>query len=382
MLEFFETYRTELFYSLIVVVAVVLLRVATNIFHKWLIKKEQKRVPGSQPTAITMVKRILNALWLVIGFMALVSLFFEDAYQKFEHDFQVILYLSIVAIITIVIASSVHIWFKNSIKRKIVENEDPTAFKFLRYIAVIVVYTIGALIALLAFPSLKGVAQTALGGAGVIALIAGVASQEALSNLVGGVFIISFKPFKIGDIIKVTDTMVGTVVDITMRHTVLRNFENKMIVIPNAMINKEKLINYNLFDLKICDRIEFQISYESDLDLAKSIMNEECEAHPLIIDNRSAVEILDGSAIVRTGLVSINDSTLTVRAWCWSRNYMDSFDMRCDILESVKKRFDAEGIDLAYPHRTITFKDESLFKNKNEKENEGEGKREGEKREN
>lgn len=367
MIDFFETYKTELFYSLVVVVAVVVLRFSTNLFYKWLIQKEQKRAPGNQPTAITLVKRILNALWLVMGLMALVSLFFEDAYQKFEHDFQIILYLSIVSVITIVIASSVHIWFKKSIKRKINDKEDPTAFKFLRYIAVFAVYTLGLLIALLAFPSLKGVAQTALGGAGVLALIAGVASQEALANLVGGVFIITFKPFKIGDIIKVTDTMVGTVVDITMRHTVLRNFDNKMIVIPNAMINKEKLTNYDLFDLKICERIEFGISYESDLDLAKQIMREEAEAHPLILDNRTAVDILDGKPIIRTALISINESTLTIRAWCWARNFSDSFRMRCDILESVKKRFDAEGIDLAYPHRTITFKDESLFKTKKEK---------------
>jgi small-conductance mechanosensitive channel len=161
--------------------------------------------------------------------------------------------------------------------------------------------------------------------------------------------------------------MVGTVTDITLRHTVIRNFENKMIVIPNAIINKEKLINYDLGELKICERIEFQISYESDLDLAKKIMQEECENHPLVIDNRSEIDILDGQPKVRTALISINESTLTVRAWTWARNYGDAFNLRCDILESVKKRFDNEGIDLAYPHRTIVFKDPDIFR-KNEDE--------------
>ena len=372
MIEFFQTYKAELLYSVLILVSIIILRYLTNLFHHVLVKKEQRRVPGIQPTAVNLVKRILNALWLVMGLMTLVFLFFEEAYKKFEHDFQVILYLSIVSVLTIVIASSVHIWFRNSIQRKMTDKEDPTVMKFFRYIAVFAVYTIGLLIALLAFPSLKGVAQTALGGAGVLALIAGVASQEALANLVGGVFIITFKPFKIGDIIKVTDTMVGTVVDITMRHTVLRNFENKMIVIPNAMVNKEKLTNYDLFDLKICDRIEFQISYESDLDLAKKIMQEVCEAHPSILDNRSPVDILEEKPIVRTALISINESTLTVRAWCWARDYTKSFDMRCDILEGVKKRFDAEGIDLAYPHLTIDFKDKSLFKNTDKSKNETE----------
>ncbi len=366
MNQFIETYKSELFYSAIVIIAVLIFRFLTNLFHAWLVKKEEKRVPGNQPKGINLVKRILNALWLVMGLMVLTFLFFEKAYQKFERDFQIIVFLALVSVFTIVIASSVHIWFKQNIQNKIADGEDPSAVKFLRYIAVFAVYTLGLLIALLAFPSLKGVAQTTLGGAGVIALIAGVASQEALANIVGGIFIISFKPFKIGEIIRVTDTMIGTVVDITLRHTVLRNFDNKMIVIPNAMINREKLINYNLFDLKICDRIEFNISYESDLDLAKKIMREECEAHPLNIDNRSALEISQNKHIVRTALVAINESTLAVRAWCWSINYDDSFDMRCDILESVKKRFDAAGIDLAYPHRTIVFRDDHLVETRKE----------------
>ena len=368
MIKFFETYEMEILYSLGVVLGVFLLRFVTNRFHRWLVQKELERKAGNQPTAINLVKMILNALWVVMGLMALIFLFFEAAYQKFRHDFQVILYLGVVSVITIVIASSVHIWFKKSIARKMTEKEDPTAMKFLRYIAVFAVYTIGMLIALLAFPSLKGVAQTALGGAGVLALIAGVASQEALANLVGGVFIIFFKPFKVGDIIKITDTMVGTVVDITMRHTVLRSFDNKMIVIPNSMINKEKLTNYNLFDLRICERLEFGISYESDLVLAKKIMREEGEAHPLILDKRSPVDILDGKPVVRTALVSITDSALIIRAWCWALNYSDSFNMRCDLLESIKNRFDAEGIEIPYPHQTIVFKDETLFKSKDEDE--------------
>ncbi|WP_310993716.1 mechanosensitive ion channel family protein [Aequorivita marina] len=366
MIEFFETYKMQLIYTLIILISVLILRFLTSVLHKWLVDQEQKKLPGIRPRAVNLVKRILNSLWLVLGVMTFIYMFFGDEYQKFKNDFKLVLYLGTVAVITIVVASSINIWFKRSVERKVTENEDPTAYKFLRYVAVFGVYATGTLIALLAFPSLKGVAQTALGGAGVIALIAGVASQEALANLVGGVFIISFKPFKIGDIIKVTDTMVGTVTDITLRHTIIRNFENKMIVIPNAIINKEKLVNYDLGELKICERIEFGISYESDLVLAKKIMQEECEAHPLILDNRSPVAIRDGKPLVRTGLISINESTLTVRAWCWARNFDDAFNMRCDILESVKKRFDAEGIDLAYPHRTIDFKDKNLFKNRKE----------------
>ena len=367
MTDFFEAYKSQIIYASLVVSAILILRLLTNLLYKWLLKKEHEKYPHQKPTALNWVKRILNALWLVLGFISLSFLFVnEEKYAALQHNFQLILYLGIVAVVTIVGAASANIWFRVSIQRKIENLEDPTSYKFLRYVAIIGIYTLGILFALLAFPSLKGVAQTALGGAGIIALIAGVSSQEALSNLVGGVFIISFKPFRIGDVIKISDTMVGTVTDITLRHTVIRNFENKMIVIPNAIINKEKLINYDLGELKICERIEIGISYDSDIDLAKKIMKEECEMHPLILDNRSEIDVLDGLPIVRVALISLNDSSVTIRAWAWARDYSDSFKMRCDLLESIKKRFDSEGIEIPFPYRTVVFKNSDAEKKTDE----------------
>lgn len=150
--------------------------------------------------------------------------------------------------------------------------------------------------------------------------------------------------------------MLGTVTDITLRHTIIRNFENKMIVIPNAVINKEKLINYDLGELKCCERIEIGISYDSNIDLAKKIMQDECENHPLIYDNRTELDKLDGKPVVKTALTKLNDSSMTIRAWAWAANYGESFSLQCDVLESVKKRFDKEGIEIPFPNRTITIK--------------------------
>ena len=258
---------------------------------------------------------------------------------------------------------------QKSIIKKIQNKYDPTSFKFLRYVAVFAIYFTGILFGIMAFPSLRGFAQTALGGAGVIAIVIGVASQEALANLIGGVFIISFKPFKVGDLIKVTDTMVGTVTDITLRHTVIRNFENKMIVIPNSIINKEKLINYDLGELKCCERIEIGISYDSDIDLAKKIMREECEAHPLILDNRTVFEKQEHKPIVKTAVVALNDFSITVRAWAWGKNFNDCFELKTSVLESIKKRFDKEYIEIPYPYRTIVMKENKATRNEQNKEN-------------
>lgn len=360
MVEFLETYKHDIFYGIIIIIAIMLLRLLTNKLHHWLVKEKQRKFPGEPQKSLNVLKRILNTLWIVLGLISIMYLVVDGSHQNtLAKDFKTALYIGVVLSLTVIATTTVNMWFKYDIKKKIESEEDPTSFKFLRYVVLVSIYFAGFMLCLLAFPSLKGVAQTALGGAGVLALIVGVASQEALSNLVGGLFIISFKPFRIGDLVKVTDTMTGRVTDITLRHTVIRNFENKMIVIPNAVINKEKLINYDLDELKCCERIEIGISYDSDIDLAKKIMQEACENHPLILDNRTELDKQEGKPIVKTALTELNDSSMTIRAWAWGNSYSDCFQLKIDVLESVKKRFDKEGVEIPFPHRTIVMKNDN-----------------------
>ncbi|TLP70608.1 mechanosensitive ion channel family protein [Maribacter sp. ACAM166] len=360
MKEFLILYTSHIIWTVGVIVTVVVLRFLTTLLHNWLVKKEVEKFPGETTEPVDLIKRILNTLWLVIGVIALGFVFVDREMDAVILDkIELVLYLGFLSVFVIVAAATTNMWFKKSIQRKIEYQYDYTSYKFLRYVAVFAIYFVGIIFALLAFPSMRVVANTALGGAGVIALIAGVASQEALANVVGGVFIIGFKPFKLGDVVKVTDTMVGTVTDITLRHTIIRNFENKMIVIPNSIINKEKLINYDLGDLKCCEHIEMGISYDSDVAMAKKIMQEECEKHSLIYDNRSEQDINDGKPMVKTAMIKINESTMTIRAWAWTRNFSDSFSLKCDVNETIKERFDAIGVDLAYPTRTIYLKNEN-----------------------
>jgi small-conductance mechanosensitive channel len=292
-----------------------------------------------------------------LGLIALSFIFVEEEkYGLLSDNFKLVLYLGVLSVLTIVIASTLNLWFKHVINRRILEQEDPTNFKFLRYVAVAGVYITGLLFGLLAIPSLHGVAQTALGGAGVIALIVGISSQEALSNLVGGMFIIAFKPFRVGDVVAIGDSIRGSVTDITLRHTIIRTWQNTRIIIPNSIINKEKVENYDLDEHKCCEYIAIGISYDSDVDLAKQILREECEKHPFILDNRTEEQKKDGLPIVRTALIELGDSAVKLRAWAWAETYSKSIAIKRDVFETVKKRFKAEGIEIPFPHRTIVVK--------------------------
>ena len=357
MKELFEIYKSDILYAVIVIMVFSSLYILTKVLYKWLHKLLSEKLPGTPLNGLFLIKRILRFLWLVLGIIALSFIFITaDKQILLRGYFKTSWYLAIVSVFTILAIIINNLWFRYKIKEKFKQNDDPTNFKFIRYFVAIIIGFLGAMIASLAFPSLKGITQTALGGAGIIALIAGFAAQEALANVIGGLFIIAFKPFKTGDRVKLTDTMVGTITDITLRHTVIRNFENKMIVIPNAVINKEKLINYDLGGHKLCELIEIGISYDSDIDLAKKIMQEECENHPLIFDNRLTIEEEKGDPIVTTALVELNEYSIKLRAWAWVRNFTDSFILRCDVLESIKKRFDKEGVEIPYPSRTVLIK--------------------------
>lgn len=361
MTEFIQEHLRAIYYIIAVLTSVFVLQIVTHFLHKWLVKKAKAKHPDKEPNTLHLVRRILKILWYVLGVSAISVVFIDEQYRdRAKSDFWLIFYLGIVATFTVIGVAVVQNLFSKAITKKVEEREDPTSFKFLRNLAVFGVYFVGVVLAIYAFPSLRGVAQTAVGGAGILAVVIGVASQEAFANLVGGVFIIMFKPFKINDVVKISDEMVGTVTDITLRHTIIRNYENKMIVIPNAIINKEKLINYDLGDRRCCQWIEIGISYDSDIDLAKNIMRKECTAHPNLIDNRTSLEIKNGDPKVLVRVTGLNESEVTLRAWAWAWDYSSGFVMKCDLLESIKKRFDAEGIEIPFPHRTMVFKENQL----------------------
>ena len=268
--------------------------------------------------------------------------------------------VTVVAIIagTILLATIVKRAFSGYIKRSSRElDNDPTNYKFLQHALVAVIYLSGFSFAFWNIPLLQHIAQSALAGAGILAIAVGFASQQALGNVISGLFIVMFKPYRINDRILVRNDLRGIVEDINLRHTVIRNFENQRIIIPNSIISNEVLVNSNFEDDKICKFMEFGISYGSDLDLAKKIMKDEAEAHPNCIDNRSQEDIENGVSKVTVRLVMFAESSVNLRAWVWAADPPSAFVMGCDLNESIKKRFDAEGIVIPFPQRTISYLD-------------------------
>ena len=260
---------------------------------------------------------------------------------------------------TLVVGYSFNRLFRRFIRKStLVIKNDPTNYHFLRHAITAMIYLVGFSWAVYSVPQMRTIANSLLAGAGILAVAVGFASQHALSNIISGLFIIIFKPFRVNDRLKIRDTLSGIVEDITLRHTVIRDFENRRILIPNAVISDEVIINSDFGDDKICLWLQIGISYDSDIDLAKGIMKEEALNHPLLLDNRSSEQIEAAEEVVKVKVISLDESSVTIRAWVWGKDNTDAFVMKCDLLESIKKRFDAEGVEIPYPHRTVVEKKE------------------------
>ena len=199
-----------------------------------------------------------------------------------------------------------------------------------------------------------------LASTGVVTLAVSLAAQDAVGNFVNGLMIIFFKPFKIGDLIRIeSENISGTVEDIALRHTVVKTFENTRVIIPNSTMNSTVLENISLTNEQKANFLELDISYESDVDRAMSIISEEAAKHPNFLDIRTPNEIENGVPAVVVRITGFLDNSVHLRATLYSKNNSEGFAMLCDLRYTIKKRFDEENIEFPYPHRTIILKNET-----------------------
>lgn len=169
-----------------------------------------------------------------------------------------------------------------------------------------------------------------------------LALQGTLSNLAGGVQILLLKPFVVGDyIIEDTNKNEGTVKEIQVFYTKLSTLDNRTIVVPNGILTGNSLTNVTAKEERQLD-LKVGISYGSDLQKAKNLLEKMLEDNPRIIkeeDWKVFVDSLGDSAVV-----------LGIRAWVKTDEYWTT---RWQILEDIKLIFDAEGIEIPYNQMTV-----------------------------
>lgn len=202
----------------------------------------------------------------------------------------------------------------------------------LKRFLLICVRTLCILVVVISAMSTLGISSAgllaALGGA---AVAVSLALKDSLSNLAASIMLLFSHPFVTGDFIEV-DGLSGTVLRIDMVHTYLVTPDNRQIVIPNGQLISDNIINYSREEKRRVD-LTFSISYEDDPELAKSVLREIADKHPLTLK--------EPSPFIRVDKRADSSVNLILRVWC---NTPDYWDLYYDLLEQGGAALDQAGV--------------------------------------
>ncbi|WP_426431550.1 mechanosensitive ion channel family protein [Winogradskyella sp. HB-48] len=168
-------------------------------------------------------------------------------------------------------------------------------------------------------------------------LAVGMALQGSLGNFAGGVLIMTFRPFKIGDLIEAQGE-IGVVKEIEIFTTKLTGLSNKEIIIPNGALSNGNIINYTTEGTRRVDLV-FGVSYDADIKQTKEVLMNVLTSHPKILN--------DPAPMVTVLELADSSVNFAVRPWCKAEYYWDVY---FDVTENVKEALDAAGIEIPYPH--------------------------------
>ncbi len=179
-----------------------------------------------------------------------------------------------------------------------------------------------------------------LGAAGILGIAIGFASQTSVSNIISGIFLISEKPVAVGDVVSVGNTT-GLVLSIDLLSVKLRTFDNCFVRIPNETIIKGELKNFTRFPIRRFD-LNLGVAYKEDIGRVLQILKEIATKNPYVLDEPEPMILF----------TNFGASSLDIFFGAWF-HIPDFLNLRRTLLREIKERFDAEDIEIPFPHTTL-----------------------------
>ncbi len=204
----------------------------------------------------------------------------------------------------------------------------------------IIIYTGIVIILLLVLRAMDIKIAALLGAAGILGIVIGIASQTSIGNLISGIFLISEKSFEIGDLIRIGDKM-GTVYSIDLLSVKLKTLDNLLIRIPNQTMISTEVTNITRFPIRRMD-IDVGVAYKEDLKKVMDVLRQVATNNPYCLDEPEPLIL-----IKEFGDSSIN---FLYGLWFEKSNYVT---LRNSIIQEIKTAFEAEGIEIPFPHITL-----------------------------
>lgn len=301
--------------------------------------------------------RITNAGVYLLGLLLAVQLFLRShlAPTIGEFEWRVVNLISGVLVVYVV-ASAIDLIMHRIVTAAEGDRSFLTAITFLRRALVVFLGVLGFVAVLLVtFPEAIGIAASSLIAAGFASIVIGLAAQSTLSNLISGLMIAVTRPFRIGDAVMFRNEFCF-VEDIRLFHSSLRTWDNRRLIVPNAIFQNEVITNYSIVDPTMLVPVFVDVSYESDLDKAVAIMKELGEKHPLALPT-------PGLPVVH--VMELGESGVRLRLLVRAKDQPTAFQLSKDLLYQIKREFERQGIEIPYPRRYVILADRNSRKGSN-----------------
>jgi small-conductance mechanosensitive channel len=212
----------------------------------------------------------------------------------------------------------------------------------------VTVIVVGALVLL----SVLGIHVTPiLTALGVGGLAVALALQDSLANLFAGMHLLADQPIRVGDYVKIADSIEGHVVDIGWRSTRVRMLQNTIVVVPNKRVAESVVVNYDMPEPRMSLVIPVSVSYASDPDAVERVLVEEA--------GRAAAEVpglLAEPAPFARLIPGFGDSSLDFSLICQVASFVDQYVVQHELRKRILRRLRAEGIEIPYPTRVVELR--------------------------
>ena len=238
----------------------------------------------------------------------------------------------------------------NLVFRRLEKKNKAAHLRFTRGIfkAIIIVLTVYTLAQ--QFEVTKDMSTVILQSGSLVIAVATFAAQQALANVISGFSLAYSKPYKVNDKIRVLQgnsvIAEGIVADITLRHTIISQYNDESCIVPNSVMDSSVIINTNYTE-NIGNFMEITVGYDSDIDLAILLMKQICSEHELTLNTMENKVFVKGYSA--DGVI--------LKTTVWTRNLNDSFQACSDIRLSLVKKYLEQGIEIPYQTVTLTTKE-------------------------
>jgi small-conductance mechanosensitive channel len=249
-----------------------------------------------------------------------------------------LVYALVLLIIAVLLNRMMRLAVERALARGSSLHIDRTRVKFISQLAQIIVYIVTFFIYAHLIPALSNLGNAGLASVGVLSVIAGLAAQNTLGNIIAGISLLLYRPFNVGDRLQVTAPTgleTGEIESLSLGYTIIRTDDNRRVVIPNSIMAGQTTINLSRDDARSICSVCVVISLDSDLDSARAILLEIAGSNP-------KTQKIDGCPVTHLDGWGVE---LTLSVWC--ADSLIAGALKCELLEAARKRFAAGGIKLS-----------------------------------